>query len=251
VDRALELVADSQLGDVTVRQELAQGGQAAIDASTDPMIALAKLVDAESRTVRQALETKVTEPKTELYSEIANAQFAIQGTSTYPDATFSLRLAFGQIQGFQQDGAEVNPVTTIGGAFQAETEHQAEGAWALPQTWHDAQAQLDMTTPLNFASSADIIGGNSGSPVVNSQGELVGLIFDGNRFSFEGAFLYRSEENRAVAVHTAAMQEALRKVYGAGPLADELGKPAGPRSPQPAPAPARGGIVSWIKKHLL
>jgi hypothetical protein len=237
--RAFELIARTQLKDVRIRHVVADAGQAGIDQSDDPMIKLAQLVDAKAREIRKALETKVTEPKTQLYSQIANAAFAVYGTGTYPDATFTLRLSYGEIKGFEQDGVSVDPVTTIAGAFQAEADHQARGDWALPQSWHNAMSQLDGTTPLNFASTADIIGGNSGSPVVNRDGELVGLIFDGNRFSFEGAFLYRSEFNRSVSVHSAGMLEALRKVYGAGALADEIGK-AAPRS----------GMMEWIRKYL-
>ena len=238
--RAFELIARTQIKDVRVRHAIADGGQAAIDQSEDPMIVLAKLVDAKAREVRKSLETKVTEPKTKLYSQIANAAFAVYGTATYPDATFTLRLSFGEVKGFEQDGVMVDPVTTIAGAFQAEASHEGRADWQLPQSWHNAMSTLDGTTPLNFAATADIIGGNSGSPVVNRDGELVGLIFDGNRFSFEGAFLYRSELNRSVSVHSSGMMEALRKVYGAGALADEIGKAA----------PERTGLMNSLRKHL-
>jgi hypothetical protein len=223
-DRAAELVDGSALASVAVRRQLAAGG---VGASSDAMIRFAALVDPASRAVRKDYEDTVTGPQQSAYADIARDQFAAFGDTLYPDATFTLRLAFGTVKGYSQDGKWVNPVTTIAGAFQHETDHGGVAPYVLPSTWHQAHDQLDLTTPLNFAASADIIGGNSGSPVLNRAGELVGLIFDGNIQSTAGAYFYDGAVNRAVAVESPAMLEAIRKVYAAPALADELtGKPA-------------------------
>ena len=154
------------------------------------------------------------------------ARFAVRGTSEYPDATFTLRLAFGTIAGYQEQGLDVPPFTTIEGAFAHEESHRtAEGPqpdFALPESWHAARERLDPATPMNFVCTADIIGGNSGSPVVNREGELVGLIFDGNIQSLSASYVYADEQSRAVSVDVRAILEALDKVYGAEKLLSEL-----------------------------
>ncbi len=178
-DRAAELVAGTRLNDVKYRKQLAAGGQAAIEACTDPMIQLAKTVDGPSRRIRKQRE-EIEEQERQAYAKVADALFATQGTDTYPDATFTLRLAFGTVRGYQEDGHPVPPWTTIGGAFVHEKKHGARAPWKLPKRWHERKNKLDLDTQLNFVCTADIIGGNSGSPVVNKDLELVGLIFDGN-----------------------------------------------------------------------
>jgi len=220
--RADELVRGTRLKDVAVRKELAAGGRTAIDGSNDPMILLARLIDPPARDVRKTYEEKVDEPMKQAYAKIAKAVFAVKGTDTYPDATFTLRLAFGQVKGYKQDGKAIPPWTTIGGAFQHADNHGSKAPFELPSSWLQPPRQLNMDTPLNFVSTADIIGGNSGSPVINRDGEYVGIIFDGNIQSLVLDFTYSDEQARAVSVHSAAILEALRKVYQADSLADEI-----------------------------
>jgi hypothetical protein len=221
-ERANELVRGTRLKDVAYRKELAKEGRTAIEQSKDPMIQLARLVDPPAREVRKTYEEKVDEPMKQAYAKIADARFAIEGTSTYPDATFTLRLAFGQVKGYTQDGKAVPPWTTIGGAFKHSDAHGAKPPFRLPASWLHPPKPLDMETPLNFVCTADIIGGNSGSPVVNKAGEYVGIIFDGNIQSLVLDFTYTDEQARAVSVHSSAILEALRKVYGADSLVDEI-----------------------------
>jgi hypothetical protein len=186
------------------------------------MIQLARLVDPPAREVRKAYEEKVDEPLKQAYAKIAKARFAIEGTSTYPDATFTLRLAFGQVKGYTEAGKAVPPWTTIGGAFKHSDLHGAKPPFVLPQSWLQPPKPLDQDTPFNFVCTADIIGGNSGSPVINKAGEYVGIIFDGNIQSLVLNFTYTNKQARAVSVHSSAIVEALRKVYGADALVDEI-----------------------------
>ncbi len=223
-DRAAELVRGSKLRDVAVRRKLAQGGKAAIEASKDPMIQLALLVDGPARKVRRTLEEQVDEPLRQAYAKIAKARFAVSGTEDYPDATFTLRLSFGVVKGYDELGQPQPPWTTLGGAYKHSAEHHNREPFNLPKRWLDGKDRLNLNTPLNFVSTADIIGGNSGSPVVNRKGQFVGIIFDGNLESLVWDFIYTEKVGRAIAVHSAAIEETLRKLYGAGALADELGK---------------------------
>jgi hypothetical protein len=221
-DRAAELIQGTKLKDVAERKRLATGGTKAIDASTDPMIELARLVDPQSRAVRKTYEEDVQEPMRQAYAKIAAARFAINGTDTYPDATFTLRLAFGVVKGYTDEGRAVPPWTTMAGAFQRAAEHKNQDPFRLPESWLKHKDRLDLATPMNFVCTADIIGGNSGSPVVNRRGELVGLIFDGNIYSLVLDYVYTDEKARAVAVDVRAIVEALRKIYDAGAIADEI-----------------------------
>jgi hypothetical protein len=221
-ERAYELVSGSKLADVALRKKLYEGGQSAIDASKDPMILLAKLVDPEARKVRKVIETEVDEVQRQAYGEIAKVKFALEGTSTYPDATFTLRLAFGTVKGYEEDGRKVPALTTFAGLFRRAKEHHNQPPFDLPPRWVKAKDKLDLNTALNFVCTADIIGGNSGSPVVNRDAEVVGLIFDGNIQSLMLDFAFSQEQARAVAVASQGIVEALRKVYDAGDLADEL-----------------------------
>jgi hypothetical protein len=222
--RADELVRGSRLKDVAFRKELAKGGRSAIDGSNDPMILLARLIDPPARAVRKTYEEKVDEPMKQAYGKIAKARFAIEGTDTYPDATFTLRLAFGPVKGYEQDGKQIPPWTNIGGAFQHADNHGSKPPFTLPSSWLNPPKSLNMDTPFNFVSTADIIGGNSGSPVVNREGEYCGIIFDGNIQSLVLDFIYTDKQARAVSVHSSAMIEALKKVYGADALVSEIEK---------------------------
>ncbi len=221
-ERASELVRGSKLKDVAFRKQLAQGGQAAIDASGDPMIKLARLVDPEARKLRSTYEEKVDEPRRQAYGKIARARFALYGNQIYPDATFTLRLSYGAVKGYQEGGKQIPWATTIGGAYTRSAEHQNKEPFQLPQRWFDRKRRLNLSTPLNFVNTADIIGGNSGSPVVNRNNELVGIIFDGNIQSLVLDFIYTEVQSRALAVHSAGIMEALDKLYDAGPVVREL-----------------------------
>lgn len=221
-ERAHELVSKTSLLNVSVRKLLATGGRRAIDTSYDPMIKLARQVDAAARAVRKQLEDTVQEPQKQAYAQIAKVSFAVNGTSVYPDATFTLRLAFGTVSGYKQNNQNIPAWTTMAGAFQHEKNHGGKDPYQLPKAWHDAKDAIDGTTPFNFVSTADIIGGNSGSPVVNRDGKLVGLIFDGNIQSLTADFAYSDVQSRSVSVDVRAMTEALEKIYKVDGLVKEL-----------------------------
>ena len=221
--RAHDLVTTTKLKDPAVRRQLFEGGAAAVTAAHDSMIELARIVDAPARAARKVFEAQ-DETKQQAYGDIAKARFAIEGTSNYPDATFTLRLSYGLVRGYEQDGKQIPALTNLAGLYQRSAEHKNEAPFDLPQRWIDRKSVLNPETRFNFVSDADIIGGNSGSPVVNKANEFVGIIFDGNIQSLVLDCIYADKQARAVSVDSAAITEALRKVYDAGALADELGK---------------------------
>jgi hypothetical protein len=218
-ERATGLIKGTKLKDIAERKRLFDGGKAAVDASTDPLIVLMRQIDPEARAVRKDYEDNVEAVESTNGELIARARFAVYGTNVYPDATFTLRLSYGQVRGWLEDGKPVPPITTIGGAFERAT---GSPPFALPKSWLDAKERLAPSTPFNFCSTNDIIGGNSGSPVINRQAEIVGLVFDGNIHSLGGDYWFDDSSNRMVAVHSAAIPEALDKIYGAKRLRDEL-----------------------------
>jgi len=217
---AARLVSATRLGDPAERLRLWQGGVAAVAASDDPFIALARQVDDAARAVRERFENEVQAVERKAQERIAAARFARTGTSAYPDATFTLRLSYGEVQGWTVRGRPVAPYTEVAGLYR-----RATGAepFALPASWRDAQPRLDPAQRFNFVTTHDIAGGNSGSPMLDRAGRLVGLVFDGNLQSLGGAYAYDERVNRAVAVHPGLILQALRSVYDAGFLADELG----------------------------
>jgi hypothetical protein len=221
-DRARELIDGTKLDNVAVRKKLYKGGKDAIDACQDPMILFARAVDQESRAVRTVMETQLQEPSQQAYDKIAKAKFVIQGTNTYPDATFTLRLSFGQVKGYEEDGQHIPFETTFAGLYERSKEHNNQEPFDVPERWLKRKGKLNLKTPFNFVCTADIIGGNSGSPVINKDAEVVGLIFDGNIQSLVADFMYTEKQSRAVAVCSPAIVEALRAVYDAEPLAYEL-----------------------------
>ncbi len=222
-DRAAELVMGTQLDRVEFRKKLAEGGAEAIANCKDPLIQLARAVDAEARAVRKERD-EISELERQAYGKIAEVLFAVKGTSSYPDATFTLRLAFGPVKGYVEDGRPIPPWTTMGGAFEHEKRHGGKEPWKLPESWVKARDRIDLDTPFNFVCTADIIGGNSGSPVINRDAELVGLIFDGNIQSLTADYLYDDKVSRAVSVDARALKEALEKIYHADRIVSELGK---------------------------
>jgi len=214
-------LAESKLGDAALRKRLWEGGPRAIMASDDPMIRYVLKTDESARAVRKAYEERVDGPTDRAGERIARARFAVYGTSVYPDATFSLRLSFGRINGWTYRGRTVPAMTTFDGLFRRVTGYFP---FALPQRWLDAKSKLDLATVFNISSENDIIGGNSGSPLINARGEVIGAIFDGNIHSLGGDFYYDPALNRAVSVSTAAITEALNKVYGQAALVAELNR---------------------------
>ena len=219
-ERARQLVAGSTLADPAVRLTLYEGGQGAVSASTDPMIALARAVDAESRRLRTIYENEVEGPVRRAQQVIAEARFKAYGTRLYPDATFTLRLTYGAVDGWAEAGARVEPFTRLDRMYE-----RATGAppFALPKGWLDAKPRLELSRRANFVATTDIVGGNSGSPVVNARGEIVGLVFDGNIHSISGSYWFDTERNRTVAVHPEYMRTALEQVYRVEAIARELG----------------------------
>lgn len=222
-DRAAALLSKSKLDQVEVRKALIDGGVEAIEASDDGMIELARLIEPVYRQVRKSNEA-IEERERQAYADLALLITAVEGTGGYPDATFTLRLAMGTVKGYEQDGQTIDPTTAISGAYEHAEKHAGQEDFDLPDSWMRAQKTVDGTVPLNFVCTADIIGGNSGSPVVNRQGELVGLIFDGNIQSLTSDYVYSDVQGRAVSVAGPGIKEALRSIYQADALADSLGR---------------------------
>ena len=221
-DVAKDLIANTKLDDVAIRKQLYEGGKAAIEASTDPLIVMMRSIDPDARSARREFEDKVDSVVRRDGGAIAKARFAQSGFTQPPDATFTLRLSYGVVKGYQENGKTIPFDTTMGGAYQHAAEHGSQSPYNLPESWIKLKDKLDLKTPFNFVSTADIIGGNSGSPTVNKNGEVVGIIFDGNIESLPWNFAYSDTQGRAVSVDSRGIQEALRKIYGAGALADEL-----------------------------
>jgi hypothetical protein len=216
---AARVVDGTHLADPQVRKQLWEGGAAAVDASHDPMIELARSVDGESRAVRKRYEDEVEAPEDAASERIARARFAVYGTSLPPDATFTLRLNFGTVKGWREDGHEVEPFTYLARLFERATDQEP---FRIPDSWTAVRGELAMNTRFNQSSSNDIVGGNSGSPLLDRNARIVGLIFDGNIHSIAGTYWYDPELNRAVSVNPAITVEALRKVYRANKLLAEM-----------------------------
>ncbi|MBL8990625.1 MAG: S46 family peptidase [Phycisphaerae bacterium] len=221
-ERAAELVNGSGLADPAYRKDLFSGGGWIVAKSSEPMIALAKALDPHLRRLQRQIEDTVDGPEADGYSKIASARFAVHGEQGYPDATFTLRLAYGPIRGYEQDGRTVPAYTDFAGLYTRAAERAGQEFFDLPKRWTDRKPQLDLSTPFNFVCTADIIGGNSGSPVLNKAGEVIGLIFDGNIQSLVWDYAYSDAQGRAVCVDARAIIHALRAVYEAKPLVDEI-----------------------------
>ena len=221
-DRAYELVSGTALLDIEARKSLVEGGKEGLEKSEDAMVQLALAIDVYGRNARRAYEDLVTSVRTEAYAKISKTAFAATGTSVYPDATFTLRLAFGVVKGWTEGGKNIAPFTQMAGAFEASEQAGNAEPYELPQSWLKSADKVAGDTRYNFVSTADIIGGNSGSPVINRAGEVVGLIFDGNIHGLVLDIAYTEEKARAVSVHADAIVEALRSIYGFDRILKEL-----------------------------
>jgi hypothetical protein len=210
------------MGDPAERKKLIEGGEAAVAASTDPMIVLERRLDPIRRESIKWRQDNVESVEDRAGEQLGKARFAAYGKTAYPDATFTLRLSYGKVAGYPMNGTLAPPKTTFFGLYDRAAGFNFQGPFALPDRYKDGRNKLDLFTPFDFVTTNDIIGGNSGSPVINRNGEIVGLIFDGNIESLVGDFVYSDATNRAVAVTTNAMTEALRKLYGAQKLVDEM-----------------------------
>jgi Peptidase S46 len=216
---ATRLIAETKLDDASVRRHLWEGGKAAVDASHDPMIELVRSIDGNARAIRKQYEDEVEAPIAAAAERIASARFKAYGTHAYPDATFTLRLNFGTVQGWVENGTEMEPFTHLDRAFERAT---GDSPFKIPESWMKVKSALDMRTRFCISTSNDIVGGNSGSPLIDAQGAIVGLMFDGNIHSVAGRYWFDPANNRAIAVHPAIIREALEKVYAAKVLMNEL-----------------------------
>jgi hypothetical protein len=221
-EAAKEVIGGTKLADADVRKALLDGGEAAVASSTDPLVVWVRKLDPLVREMRKWYEDNIQSVETAAGEKIGRARFAAYGKSAYPDATFTLRLSYGAVKGYPMNGTVAPAKTTFYGLYDRASSFGMKPPFDLPQRYLERRGKFDLATPLNFVSTCDVIGGNSGSPVISREGEVVGLIFDGNIESLVGTFIYSEEKNRAVAVHSAAMIEALRKLYDATALADEL-----------------------------
>ncbi|HEV2022026.1 MAG TPA: S46 family peptidase [Terriglobales bacterium] len=239
---AKDAIANTKLDDVALRKHLYQGGVAAVDASTDSLIVLMRSIDGEARKVRKQYDDQVDAVVRRNGALLAKARFAAGGLEMPPDATFTLRLSYGDVRGFVEDGQGIVPegthvpyFTTMGGAYKHAAEKGNTDPYQLPESWMKNKGKVNLSTPLNFTSTPDIIGGNSGSPVVNKAGEVVGIIFDGNIQSLPWNFMYSDDIGRSVSVDARGISEALRSIYGATELADELAGPQPKAKTKPMP----------------
>jgi hypothetical protein len=229
--RANELIAGTRITDPEIRALLQAGGRATIDVSTDPMIVLARSLEVDAQAATKRFDEEVTAVQAAAYPKIGQAIFAVDGPKAYPDATGTLRLSYGTVRNYVEDGKTILPYTTFAGLYERSAQHNGEPPYDLAPRWAGAKAAVDSKTPIDFVTTNDIVGGNSGSAVVNKKGELVGLIFDGNIQSLPGYFIYQEPINRAISVDSRGIIEAFRNVYKAGWLADEMSGQHAPAVP--------------------
>ncbi len=221
-EAAKAVVAGTKLDDASFRKQLYDGGKAAVDASTDPLILLMRNTDAEARAVRKRFEDEVDAVVRREGATIAEARFAQSGFTQPPDATHTLRLSYGMVKGYEENGKKIPYYTTFGGAFQHAAQHASKPPYNLADSWLKTKSTLNLETPLDYVSTADVIGGNSGSPTVNKDGEVVGIVFDMNIQSLVWDFYYDDSQARVLSVDSRGILEALRRIYSADSLVDEL-----------------------------
>jgi Peptidase S46 len=233
-ERAKELIDGTKLDDVAVRKQLYEGGEAAVQASNDPLIALMRQIEPDAVAIHQRDEDEVQSVLRRDGGYIGKALFAKEGFKVPPDATFTLRLSYGPVEGYKLNGKNVPWFTTMGGAYKHAADHGSKPPYQLPESWLKSKSSIDLNTPFNTVSTPDIIGGNSGSPVINKNAEVVGIIFDGNIESLPWDFEYSDKVARSVEVDSRAILESLRKIYHADALANEItGAEAAPTKPNP------------------
>ena len=225
--RATDLVDKTRITDPEIRALLQAGGKATIDVSTDPMIVLARSLETDAQAINKKYEDEVTAVQAAAYPKIGQAVFVVDGAKAYPDATGTLRLSYGTVKSYKEDGKIIPPYTYVAGLYERSARHNNQAPYELAPRWAEAKAALDPKTPFDLVTTNDIVGGNSGSAMVNKKGELVGLIFDGNIQSLPGYVIYEEAVNRAVSVDSRIILEALRKVYKADALATEIAGAAG------------------------
>jgi len=230
-ERAKELIAGTRLDDVAVRKQLYDGGKAAVNASTDPLIVLMRQIDPMARALNQRNEDEVESVLRQSGANIGKALFAKEGFNVAPDATFTLRLSYGPVEGYKTNGKDYPWFTTMGGAYQHAAAHGDKPPFRLPESWMKHKGDINLKTPFDTVSTDDIIGGNSGSPVINQAGEVVGIIFDGNIESLPWNFEYSDKVGRSIEVDSRAIVESLRNIYHADALVKEL--TAGPMAADP------------------
>jgi hypothetical protein len=221
-DAAAAALRNTKLTDPAIRKALLDGGLAAVQASDDPLVVFARRVEPPLRETTEWVRNNIQSVESRAGEQLGLARFAIYGKSTYPDATFTLRLSYGTLKGYPMNGTVAPYKTTFYGLYGRASSFDDKPPFNLTDRYRKGVSALNLATPLNFVNTCDIVGGNSGSPVINRNGELVGLIFDGNIESLVGTYVYDERDNRAVAVHTGGMMEALRKLYHADSLANEL-----------------------------
>jgi peptidase S46-like protein len=221
-EAAKDMVAGTKLDDVAVRKQLYEGGEEAIAASTEPLIVAMRAIEPDALAARKQFDDKIDSVVRRDGALVAKARFDQSGFAQPPDATFTLRLSYGAVKGYKENGKDIPYFTTMGGAFEHAAEHNNQPPYNLAESWIKMKSNLNLKTPLNLVSTPDIIGGSSGSPMVNKEGEVVGIVFDGNIESLPWNFAYSDVQGRGVSVDSRGIQEALRKIYGASALADEL-----------------------------
>ena len=238
-DAAAYYINGTKLNDPNVRKQLYEGGTQAIQASTDPLIVIMRDIDPEARVLRKRYDDEVDSVVRTNGAKVAKARFAKSGFNEPPDATFTLRLSYGAVKGYTENGKQRPYFTTMGGAFQHAAEHGNKDPFALPESWMNAKSKIKLGTPLNFVHTSDIIGGNSGSPTINKSAEVVGIIFDGNIQSLPWNFVFDDRVGRAISVDSRGILEALRDIYGASALVDELTAGSGKAAAASGKAAAR------------